>query len=60
MNYNTLAHLEGGPAMGNAIVFDNDALSFFGRPVDLVEKGSIRNPFGRRAILSSMEVLRAA
>ncbi|MDM7939582.1 MAG: nucleotidyltransferase family protein [Methanothrix sp.] len=31
-----------------------------GREVDLVEKGSIRNPFRRRAILSHMEVIYAA
>lgn len=32
----------------------------FGREVDLVEKGTIRNPFRRHAIMSSHEVLYAA
>jgi predicted nucleotidyltransferase len=34
--------------------------SLFGRPVDLVERDSIRNPFRRKAILDSLEILRAA
>ncbi len=34
--------------------------TLFGCPVDLVEKGAIRNPFRQRAILESLEVLRAA
>jgi len=32
----------------------------FGREVDLVEKQAIRNPFRRKAILESMEVVYAA
>lgn len=32
----------------------------FGRDVDLVEKGTIRNPFRERSIMSSREVLYAA
>ncbi len=31
--------------------------AMFGRPVDLVEKEGLRNPFRRRAILSSAEVV---
>jgi uncharacterized protein len=34
--------------------------SIFGRPVDLVEKPALRNPFRRHAILSTAEVLYAA
>ena len=34
--------------------------SIFGRRVDLVENGTLRNPFRRQAILSSKEVLYAA
>lgn len=34
--------------------------AIFGREVDLVEKDAIRNPFRRRAILSSYQVLYAA
>ena len=32
----------------------------FGRPVDLVEKSAIRNPFRRKAILGSQKVIYAA
>ncbi|MBM4319416.1 MAG: nucleotidyltransferase family protein [Deltaproteobacteria bacterium] len=32
----------------------------FGRPVDLVDSASLRNPFRRRAILEGKEVLHAA
>lgn len=32
----------------------------FGRDVDLVEKGTIRNPFRRHAIMTTREVLYAA
>jgi len=32
----------------------------FGRPVDLVEKQGLRNPFRRKAILDSAEVIHAA
>lgn len=32
----------------------------FGRPVDLVEKDAIKNPFRRRTILASKQVLYAA
>ena len=34
--------------------------SIFGREVDLVEQGAIRNPFRRQSILSSKETLYAA
>ena len=34
--------------------------SIFGREVDLVEQGAIRNPFRRQSILSSKEILYAA
>ena len=53
-------------ASGAGITFDNrvemlDELSaIFGRPVDLVEKNSIRNPFRRHAILTTKEVVYAA
>jgi predicted nucleotidyltransferase len=32
----------------------------FGREVDLVEKGAIRNPFRRQAILNNREIIYAA
>jgi uncharacterized protein len=34
--------------------------AIFGRSVDLVEKGGLRNPFRRRTILSTAEVVYAA
>ena len=53
-------------APGAGITFDNrvemlDELSaIFGRPVDLVEKKAIRNPFRRHSILTTKEVVYAA
>jgi predicted nucleotidyltransferase len=32
----------------------------FGRPVDLVENGTLRNPFRRQAIMSTKEIVYAA
>jgi predicted nucleotidyltransferase len=34
--------------------------TIFGREVDLVEKGTIRNPFRRHSIMTTKEVLYAA
>lgn len=34
--------------------------ALFGRPVDLVEKEGLRNPYRRRAILDAMETVYAA
>ena len=34
--------------------------AIFGRPVDVIEKGRIRNPFRRQAIMSSYQVIHAA
>ena len=34
--------------------------AMFGRPVDVIEKGAITNPFRRHAILSSYQVVYAA
>ena len=36
-----------------------ELVEIFGRPVDLVEKAGLRNPFRRRAILQSAEVIYA-
>ena len=53
-------------APGGGITFDNrvemlDELSaIFGRPIDLVEKNAIRNPFRRHTILTTKEVVYAA
>jgi hypothetical protein len=40
-------------------IFD-ELREIFGRPVDVVEKGRIRNPFRRRSIMSSYQVVYAA
>ena len=42
------------------VTMQDELESLFGRPVDLVEKEGLRNPFRRHAILSSQEVLYAA
>jgi predicted nucleotidyltransferase len=34
--------------------------AIFGRDVDIVEKGAVRNPFRRRSIMTNREVLYAA
>jgi len=53
-------------APGAGITFENrvqmlDELSaIFGRPVDLVDKKLLKNPFRRHAILRSREILYAA
>ncbi|RKY10899.1 MAG: DNA polymerase subunit beta [Planctomycetota bacterium] len=38
----------------------NELKAIFGRNVDLVEKGSLRNPFRKEAILAHNEVIYAA
>jgi len=51
---------------GHGFTFENtpdtfDALKqIFGRDVDVIEKGRIRNPFRRHAIMSSYRVIHAA
>ena len=38
---------------------ENELKDMFGRHVDLVERGGLRNPFRRREILRTMEVIYA-
>jgi predicted nucleotidyltransferase len=38
----------------------DELMSLFGRPVDLVEKEGLRNPFRQRTILRTREVIYAA
>jgi predicted nucleotidyltransferase len=51
---------------GHGFTFENtpeifDALKqIFGREVDVIEKGRVRNPFRRHAIMSSYRVIHAA
>lgn len=37
-----------------------DLEHFFGRPVDLIEKSALKNPFRKKHILQTMEVIYAA
>lgn len=51
---------------GHGFTFENtpdiqdDLGRIFGRPVDVIEKGKIRNPIRRREIMSSYRVIHAA
>ena len=53
-------------APGHGFTFENtpqiysELQAIFRRPVDVIEKGRIRNPFRRHAIMSSYEVIHAA
>ena len=53
-------------APGHGIGFDNrvemedELAAIFGRKVDLVEHGAIRNPFRRQSIMNTREVIYAA
>jgi len=49
-----------GVTFENRVLILDDLQAIFGREVDIVEKDTIRNPFRRRAILSSREVIYAA
>ena len=51
---------EGGVTFENYPVILDELENIFGRKVDLVEKGTIRNPFRRHAILTSRRVIHAA
>ncbi len=41
------------------VTMQDELEALFGRPVDMVEKEGLRNPFRRHAILSTQEVLYA-
>jgi predicted nucleotidyltransferase len=51
---------------GHGFTFENtpdieeELEAIFGRPVDVIEKGRIRNPFRRQAIMNSYRVVYAA
>jgi hypothetical protein len=53
-------------APGHGFTFDNtpeiyeELEEIFGRPVDVIEKGSITNPFRRASIMKSYQVVYAA
>jgi len=53
-------------APGHGFTFENtpdiqdDLIAIFGRPVDVIEKGRIRNPIRRQSIMNSYQVVYAA
>ena len=42
------------------VAMKDELQAIFGRDVDIVEKGAVRNPFRRHSIMTSREVLYAA
>ncbi|MDI6853425.1 MAG: nucleotidyltransferase family protein [Deltaproteobacteria bacterium] len=50
----------GGISFDNRVQILEELEEMFGRKVDLVVKKNLRNPFRRRAILNSREILYAA
>jgi predicted nucleotidyltransferase len=51
---------DGGITFDNRVEMLDELAEIFGRQVDLVEKGAIRNPFRRHEILTTKEVVYAA
>jgi len=51
---------DGGITFDNRVEMLDELAEIFGRPVDLVEKDAIRNPFRRHDILTTKEVVYAA
>jgi predicted nucleotidyltransferase len=51
---------EGGITFDNRVEMMDELAEIFGREVDLVEKGLLRNPFRRHEILKTKEVIYAA
>jgi uncharacterized protein len=51
---------DGGITFDNRVEMLDELSEIFGREVDLVEKGTIRNPFRRHDILTTKEVVYAA
>ncbi|MFH1911947.1 MAG: nucleotidyltransferase family protein [Pseudomonadota bacterium] len=44
----------------DVVKMKDELKAIFGRDVDIVEKGAVRNPFRRRSIMTNREVLYAA
>lgn len=44
-------------AFGTLITMQNELAELFGRPVDLMEREGLRNPFRRRRILETRQVI---
>ena len=51
---------DAGWSLFDLIRMRDELAKLLGRPIDLVEKRGLRNPFRRRAILQSREVIYAA
>jgi len=51
---------EAHPSLLELVELREDLKDVFGREVDLVERAGLRNPFRRRAILSTAEVVYAS
>jgi uncharacterized protein len=51
---------EAHPSLLELVELREDLKDLFGREVDLVERAGLRNPFRRRAILSTVEVVYAS
>ena len=49
-----------GHTLFDLVYMENELKDMFGRHVDLVERGGLRNPFRRREILRTMEVIYAS
>ncbi len=49
-----------GWSLYDIVDMKDELRSLFGRDVDLVEKGAIRNPFRRHSIMNNREILHAA
>lgn len=51
---------EAKPSLMDLALMQEELAQLFGRDVDLVEKPALRNPFRRRAILETMQVVYAS
>jgi len=51
---------EAHPSLLELVELREDLKDLFGREIDLVERAGLRNPFRRRAILSTAEVVYAS
>lgn len=49
-----------GWSLYDVVEMKDELKAIFGRDVDIVEKGAVRNPFRRRSIMTNREVLYAA
>lgn len=56
-----IAFEDGVPwSLFDLVTMKDELEEIFGRPVDLVERDALRNPYRRSAILSTREILHAA